>query len=143
MTPDELREWRQALKLTQGEAANIFGVTTRGYAKWEAGEAPIDERTDLAAKQYLRIHRSRHGFNGRPLLYVVRTRNNADLPDEVYLVIARDEFEAGRLVMHDLKPAPESVNVDAEAVADAPPDAKPRVLGTLSQLIRTRRVKFI
>src|SRR5215467_13722312 len=72
MTPQELREWRKALDLTQEDAARALGVTLRGYAKWEAGHAPIAERVRLAAQMYLRRHRSIHGFGGAPLLYVAR-----------------------------------------------------------------------
>jgi transcriptional regulator with XRE-family HTH domain len=49
MTPQELRDWRKALDLTQVEAATIFDMTERGYAKLERGETlSITPRTQMA-----------------------------------------------------------------------------------------------
>jgi transcriptional regulator with XRE-family HTH domain len=142
MTPQELRDWRKALDFTQEQAAEIFGVTTRGYAKWEAGDAPIDTRTHLAAKAFLREYRSKHGTrDGRPLLYIVHAYLPTDADREAvdkYIVIARCESEAARLVANEdeIKAITSNtpISVVAEAVADPPANAEPGVLGTVTEL---------
>src|SRR6516164_8102164 len=90
MTPQELKEWRKDLDFTQERAARALGVTLRGYAKWEAGSAPIAERVDLATRMYLRWHRTVHGFGGAPLLYVARqyeSENKMSKPIQYWLLI--------------------------------------------------------
>lgn len=143
MTPQELRDWRKALDLTQEQAARALGVTLRGYSKWESGTTQIAERVELAAKMYLRIHRSKHGFNGRPLLYVAHVYwSDNSTAKETYLVIARDQHEALQLTYAELGATPRVVLV-VEAVADAPNDTKPRLIGSLAEIVRRKRVKFI
>jgi transcriptional regulator with XRE-family HTH domain len=41
MQPSELRELRRKLKLTQREAARIFGVTHETFNRFERGARPI------------------------------------------------------------------------------------------------------
>lgn len=57
MTPQQFRERRQELGYTQEQLAQELGVTVRAVAKWEAGNAPIDRRTQLAMR-YLALLRS-------------------------------------------------------------------------------------
>lgn len=38
MTPDELRDWRARMGLTQEEAATRLGVTLRAWQHWEGAE---------------------------------------------------------------------------------------------------------
>ena len=140
MTPQELRDWRKSLKITQEQAAQALGVTERGYFKWENGDSPITHRVDLAAQMYLRKHRTEHGFHGLPLLYVVRLYENPDAkPLEHYLVIARNELEAGELVSQQVGRL--LVNVRSEAVAEAPTDLQPGVIGTIGQIAHQRLFK--
>lgn len=56
MTPQEFKDWREALGLTQQQAAELLGVTRRAVVKWEAGAAPISRAVFLACK-YLAEHR--------------------------------------------------------------------------------------
>ncbi|WP_448208471.1 helix-turn-helix domain-containing protein [Azospirillum sp. sgz302134] len=55
MTPDEFKRWRKALNLTQDRAAGALDVTTRAVQQWEAGDRPIERRTELACR-YLAEH---------------------------------------------------------------------------------------
>jgi transcriptional regulator with XRE-family HTH domain len=139
MTPYELREWRKALDFTQEGAARALGVSLRGYAKWEAGTAPIGERVNLAAQAYLRRYRSIHGFNGVPLLYVAREYESTDNPKPVqyYLLVARNEKEAADLMIGELGRLPITVNLDA--VADAPLGTEPHVIGSIGEIVRQKR----
>jgi transcriptional regulator with XRE-family HTH domain len=41
LTPDTLRAWREQEGLTQAAAAEIAGVATRTWQRWEAGEREI------------------------------------------------------------------------------------------------------
>lgn len=47
MTPQELREWRTKLGISQTKAAEQFGVTLSQYWKWEAGKAAIPKNVDI------------------------------------------------------------------------------------------------
>src|SRR5229473_2441529 len=104
MTPQEMRAWRERLALTQEQAGKILGVTSRAVAKWEADQAPIDKRTELATQQYEQKHMTMHGINGLPLLYTVYINGNSanEQVGETYLVIARQDSEANKLVQAEL-----------------------------------------
>ena len=41
LTPEELREWREALGLSQGRAAERVGANPRSWQKWELGERAV------------------------------------------------------------------------------------------------------
>lgn len=43
MQPDELRDARTIMQLTQSEAAKRYGVSLRGYKNYELGQRPIPE----------------------------------------------------------------------------------------------------
>jgi len=133
MTPQELRDWRKSLKYTQEQAASALGASLRGYTKWEAGDAPIGERLQLAAEAHLRRHRTRHGFDGLPLLYVARIYESAAdrIPAERYILIARDEHEALQLMYEEIG-RPQQAQLSVEAVAEAPSDVRPHILGKVS-----------
>lgn len=48
MTPDEFKNWRTRLGMTQEAAGNALGATKRAVQMWEAGDRPISlsiERT--------------------------------------------------------------------------------------------------
>lgn len=38
MTPQQLKEWRKDMKLTQPQAAELVKVSLRTWKYWEAGE---------------------------------------------------------------------------------------------------------
>ncbi len=48
MTPAEFKNWRDALELTQQEAADALGATKRAVQMWEAGDRPISRTVALA-----------------------------------------------------------------------------------------------
>jgi transcriptional regulator with XRE-family HTH domain len=48
---DMLKRWRKERGLPQKQAADIFGVTVRGYQKWEAGRCVPSE---LALSEVIR-----------------------------------------------------------------------------------------
>jgi antitoxin PrlF len=142
MTPQELRDWRQALKFSQEKAAHALGVTTRAYTKWESGETPIAERVKLAAQMYLRLHRTARGNNGSLLLYTARVSENETnrVPLNCYLVFARNEHEASKLVYQELEQPPQ-ITLTFEAVADAPEEETPKVLGSIEEIARTAALR--
>lgn len=41
MTPEEMKERRKELKLTQAEVANRIGITLRHYSRIELGISPL------------------------------------------------------------------------------------------------------
>jgi transcriptional regulator with XRE-family HTH domain len=47
MTPQELREWRKAKGMTQGQGAELAGVSLRTYKRWELGELPVPHLLEL------------------------------------------------------------------------------------------------
>jgi transcriptional regulator with XRE-family HTH domain len=47
MTPNELREWRKAKGMTQGQGAELAGVSLRTYKRWELGELPVPRLLEL------------------------------------------------------------------------------------------------
>ncbi|GLT00146.1 hypothetical protein GCM10007897_15300 [Sphingobium jiangsuense] len=55
MQPDELKELRKALGLSQQEFADALGVSRVLVGQMERGQAPIERRTALAAR-YLAEH---------------------------------------------------------------------------------------
>lgn len=131
----QLRGWRTRLGLTQERAGEILGVTARAVAKWEAGDAPIDKRTELATQMYEQQYVTRHGVNGRPLLYAVYVVENSEDKHvgDTYLVIARQDHEASKLV-HDELGNPASLTVTAVWAGKAPQDSGPRVLGSVAEM---------
>ncbi len=144
MTPEEMRAWRERLGLTQEAAGDVLGVTSRAVAKWEANQAPIDKRTELATQRYEQKHLTMHGINGLPLLYTVHVNASSenDHVGDTYLVIARQDHEANKLVYAELgKPA--KVTLTASAVAKAPSEARPRILGTVAEFSHSNRVKLV
>lgn len=48
MSPEELREARSVLGLTQAKLADALGVQRGAVRDWESGKIPIDLRTSLA-----------------------------------------------------------------------------------------------
>jgi len=48
VTPDQIRDWRARLSITQREAAERLGLSLRGYQKYESGEAAIPRSIELA-----------------------------------------------------------------------------------------------
>ena len=59
MTPDELKEVRSRLGLTQTQLANELGVTLNAVQRWEAGERPIRRVTELALETLERRRRGK------------------------------------------------------------------------------------
>jgi len=57
-------------------------------------------------------------------------------------VIARQDYEANKLVQAELG-TPMNANLTALAVAKAPSEARPRILGTVAELTHSKRVKVI
>lgn len=53
MSPDELRQARTALGLTQTQLADILGMTRRSISRMEHGAQPIEPRTALAVRYLL------------------------------------------------------------------------------------------
>jgi DNA-binding XRE family transcriptional regulator len=131
----ELRAWRNRLRLTQARAGEILGVTPRAVAKWEAGQAPIDRRTELATQMYEQQYVTRHGINGLPLLYAVYVVNNSkdEHVGDTYLVIARQDHEASKLVYAELG-EPGSVTLTAVWAGKAPDRSTPRILSSVAEL---------
>jgi len=135
MDQQALRAWRNRVGLTQARAGEILGVTARAIAKWEAGEAPIDKRTELATQMYEQQFVTRHGVNGLPLLYTVCVVNNSkdEHVGDTYLVIARQDHEASKLVYSELG-EPESVTLTAVWAGKAPAGSSSRILGSVAEM---------
>jgi transcriptional regulator with XRE-family HTH domain len=135
MSGQALRAWRKRLGLTQAQAGEILGVTPRAVAKWEAGQAPIDKRTQLATQMYEQQYITRHGINGLPLLYAVYVAKNSkdEHVGDTYLVIARQDYEASKLVYGKLG-EPESVTLTAVWAGKAPTGSTPRILGRVAEM---------
>jgi len=135
MDGQALRAWRQRIGLTQARVGEILGVTTRAVAKWEAGQAPIDNRTELATQMYEQQFITWHGINGLPLLFAVRVASNSrdEHVGDTYFVIARQDHEASELVYDELG-APESVTLTAMWAGKAPAGSVPRILGSAEQM---------
>jgi transcriptional regulator with XRE-family HTH domain len=53
MTPDQLREWRAALGLTQAAAGARLGVTGRAVRRWEAGDRKIPRTVAILCGAYI------------------------------------------------------------------------------------------
>ena len=53
MSPQQFRDRRCRLGLTQVRLAELLGYTARGIAKWEAGDAPITPAIDFATRYLL------------------------------------------------------------------------------------------
>jgi transcriptional regulator with XRE-family HTH domain len=136
MTPEEMRSWRKRLGLTQEQAGEVLGVTSRAIAKWESKEAPIDKRTKLATQRYEQTYINRHGISGRPLLFTVHVDSDSSKQHEgeTYLVIARQDFEADKFVYAKMG-EPTNATLTAAAVAKVPLGASLGILGSVSELI--------
>jgi transcriptional regulator with XRE-family HTH domain len=48
MTAEELKKWRDKLRLSQIAAAAILGISRRGYQTYENGSRPIPKTVALA-----------------------------------------------------------------------------------------------
>lgn len=47
LTPAILKDWRGVMGITQDEAASLFGMSTRGYGKWEQGASKIPRTMEM------------------------------------------------------------------------------------------------
>lgn len=50
MTPDEIRDTRRALGVTQSQFAALLGVSMQSVAAWEQGTRPISQVVSMAIK---------------------------------------------------------------------------------------------
>lgn len=50
MQPDELKQLRRAAGLTQGQLAEMVGLSLGFIGEMERGEKPIERRTELAVR---------------------------------------------------------------------------------------------
>lgn len=57
MTAQQMKAARSKLDMTQEQFAQALGVDRTSVARWETGEAPIDQRTKMAVEHL--------GCNGR------------------------------------------------------------------------------
>lgn len=139
MTPQDFRNWRKFLDLTQGEAADVLGVTRRAVAKWEAGDAPIDKRTELAVRAYRDEHVMRHGVKGHTLLFVVSFfADSKHEPVDVCVVMATNRDSAIEMAVSVVGNENwESMQV--RLATPAPFLELPHVVGRLSEFLRKRR----
>ncbi|MBP8234615.1 MAG: helix-turn-helix transcriptional regulator [Rhizorhabdus sp.] len=48
MTPEELKNWRRRMKLSQAKAAEMIGCSRRGLQQWESGKTEIPKSIALA-----------------------------------------------------------------------------------------------
>jgi DNA-binding transcriptional regulator YiaG len=48
VTPDEMRAWRERMKLDRKNAAHRLGASVMALSRWETGAARINTRTALA-----------------------------------------------------------------------------------------------
>ena len=67
MTPIEFRQVRKTLRFTQEELAHKLGVEPNTVARWERGERPISQTTELAMN-YLTDTGMRRGEGYRAVL---------------------------------------------------------------------------
>lgn len=52
MTPAQFAQWRETMNLRKGEAAALFGVTTRTITNYEKGVNPVPRSIDLACMAF-------------------------------------------------------------------------------------------
>ena len=50
MTPETIREKREALGMTSGQMARLVGVDPRAWRYWEAGERPFPASVELVLR---------------------------------------------------------------------------------------------
>jgi predicted transcriptional regulator len=50
VTPQEFRDWRRRLGITQQQAADLLGYTKRGVAKIEGGDKDVARVVELACE---------------------------------------------------------------------------------------------
>lgn len=48
MNGDDLKDWRERLKLSKAEASRLLGCSRRAFGEWEAGRNRIPEYISLA-----------------------------------------------------------------------------------------------
>ena len=53
MQPDELKALRKAAGMTQADFADAIGMSRKAVNEMEAGKAPIERRTEIAARVLL------------------------------------------------------------------------------------------
>ena len=77
-----------------------------------------------------------HGISGRLLLFSVHVDSDSSNrhDGETYLVIAKRDFDADKLVYAEIG-EPTNATLTAAAVAKVPLGAEPRILGTVSELV--------
>jgi DNA-binding transcriptional regulator YiaG len=54
MKPEELRQIRKQLNLTQQQLADILGVSSRQVIRWEKGDYPISKIAEVAVRGLLK-----------------------------------------------------------------------------------------
>jgi DNA-binding transcriptional regulator YiaG len=54
MTPTQLKDWRERLALTQGQAATVLGCGRRSLQQWESGQHLVPKYILLACR-YLEL----------------------------------------------------------------------------------------
>lgn len=52
MSPDALREWREARGMTQKDLANLAGVHLRTVDRWERGMTPIPKLLEVLTEWF-------------------------------------------------------------------------------------------
>jgi len=58
MLPEELKKAREAAGLSPTQLAALIGMTERMIYRYEGGETPISQRTEMALRQALRDSRN-------------------------------------------------------------------------------------
>lgn len=74
MRPDQLKDWRTGLGLTQEEAGRRLGVSRVAYRNWESGATPIPLMVDAACERQIEQWRRRSEYGPVALIY---TSNSA------------------------------------------------------------------
>src|SRR5882757_8215479 len=69
MQPDQLKEWRTKLGLTQEEAGKRLGVSRVAYRSWENGGTPIPLMVDAACERQIEQWRRRAEYGPVALIY--------------------------------------------------------------------------
>jgi hypothetical protein len=69
MQPDELKEWRTKLGLTQEEAGQRLGVSRVAFRNWESGGTPIPLMVDAACERQIEQWRRRPEYGPVALIY--------------------------------------------------------------------------
>jgi Helix-turn-helix len=69
MKPDQFKEWRKRLALTQADAGTRFGVTRMTIQNWESGATPIPPMVEMGCEIWEREHRKRDDYGPVTLIY--------------------------------------------------------------------------